>query len=102
MDYKGSIAENFFLTEYHSRIGYPIYNWMLMGAEIEFLHRDGSGTVVPIEVKSGTRTRARSLDSYITRYRPPHAAKFANVHSATRSGVVFTWPLYDVQFLRDL
>ena len=102
MNYKGFVAENFFLTEYRSRIGYPIYNWMLRGAEIEFLHRDGSGTVVPIEVKSGKRTRARSLDSYITRYRPPHAAKFANVHSATRSGVVSTWPLYDVQFLRDL
>ena len=102
MHYKGFIAENFFLCEYRSRIGYPIYSWMTGNAEIEFLHRDEGGTVVPVEVKSGSRTRARSLDSYIARYRPRHAVKFANVPSATRSGIVSTWPLYDVQFLRDL
>ncbi len=100
--YKGFIAENFFLTEYRARIGYPIYSWAQERAEIEFLHRDSSGDIIPLEVKSGTRTRARSLESYITRYQPSHAVKFANVHSATRDGVLSTWPLYDVQFLRDL
>lgn len=101
-NYKGFIAENFFLTEYRARIGYPIYSWAQERAEIEFLHRDSSGDIIPLEVKSSTRTRARSLESYIARYRPSHAVKFANVDSATRDGVVSTWPLYDVQFLRDL
>ena len=102
INYKGFIAENFFLTEYRSRIGNQIYSWAQRDAEIEFLHRDSGGNIIPLEVKSGTRTRARSLKSYITRYQPSHAVKFANVHSATRDGVVSTWPLYDVQFLRDL
>lgn len=99
--YKGFIAENFFLTEYRSRIGYPIYSWGQERSEIEFLHRGNSGNIIPLEVKSGTRTRARSLEFYIARYKPSHAVKFANVHSVTRDGVVSTWPLYDVQFLRD-
>lgn len=100
--YKGFIAENFFLTEYRARIGYPIYSWAQERAEIEFLHRGESGDIIPLEVKSGTRVRARSLESYIARYQPEHAIKFANVNRATRSGVVSTWPLYDVQFLRDV
>lgn len=100
--YKGFVAENFFLTEYRARIGYPIYSWAQERAEIEFLHRGKSGDIIPLEVKSGTRVRARSLESYIARYQPEHAIKFANVSSATRSGIISTWPLYDVQFLRDL
>ncbi len=100
--YKGFIAENFFLTEYRSRIGYPIYGWAQERAEIEFLHRGKNGDIIPLEVKSGTRTRARSLESYIARYQPKHAIKFANVPNATHSGIVSTWPLYDVQFLRDV
>lgn len=99
--YKGFIAENFFLTEYRARIGYPVYSWAQERAEIEFLHRDNHGDIIPLEVKSGIRTRARSLASYIARYEPPHAIKFANVSRATRSGGISTWPLYDVQFLRD-
>ena len=102
MNYKGFIAENFFLTEYRARINSPIYSWTQERAEIEFLHRDKSGDIIPLEVKSGTRTRTRSLASYIARYRPPHAIKFANVHSATRDGTVSTWPLYNVQFLDNL
>lgn len=102
IDYKGFIAENFFLSEYRSRINYPIYSWTQRNAEIEFLHRNKSGVIIPVEVKSGKRTRARSLGSYIERYQPQHAIKFANVQSSTQSGVISTWPLYDVQFLRDL
>ncbi len=100
--YKGFIAENFFLAEYRSRIGYPIYSWSHKRAEIEFLHRAENGDIIPLEVKSGTRTRARSLKTYIMRYQPAHAVKFAKVPSPTRDGIVSTWPLYDVQFLRDL
>ncbi|MCY3853559.1 MAG: DUF4143 domain-containing protein [Gammaproteobacteria bacterium] len=100
--YKGFIAENFFLTEYRARVGYPIYSWTQERAEIEFLHRGKNGDIIPLEVKSGKRTRARSLESYIARHQPEHAIKFANVPNVTRCRVVSTWPLYDVQFLRDL
>jgi uncharacterized protein len=53
------------------------YCWNEGQAEVEFLISTDSG-VVPIEVKSGKRTRAKSLMSYIKRYSPVVAIKLAN------------------------
>lgn len=68
--YKGYIAENFVQNELAARVGHPTYGWYQARAEVEFLHRDREGHIVPVEVKSGNRTRSRSLRSYIDRYAP--------------------------------
>lgn len=102
LTFKGFFAENFVATEYRSRVGYPMYGWQKNESEIEFLHRVNSGSICPVEVKSGRRTRAKSLRSYIDRYEPEFAIKFANVHVPTLANGVSTWPLYDVQFLGDM
>lgn len=102
LTYKGFYAENFFATEYRARVSYPIYSWQQRNAEIEFLHRAQDGSIYPIEVKSGKRTRAKSLRSYIDRFQPERAIKFANVPDRTHVDRTSTWPLYDVQFLKDL
>ena len=99
--YKGYIAENFVQTELAARVGYPSFGWFEARAEIEFLHRDQGGRVVPVEVKSGSRTQARSLRSYIDRYAPHRAVKLADSEGGS-FGEVETWPLYDAQFLADL
>lgn len=39
----------------------------LLNSLIEFVITTEEGSVVPIEVKSGTRSRAKSLQSYITK-----------------------------------
>ena len=101
LTYKGYFAENFFATEYRARVSYPIYSWQQRNAEIEFLHRSHTGSIYPIEVKSGKRTRAKSLQSYIERFQPERAIKFANVPERTHVDRISTWPLYDVQFLKD-
>lgn len=44
-------------------------------SEIEFIV-DINGEIVPIEVKSSNNTRARSLSSYIKKYKPSVAVKF--------------------------
>ena len=66
--YKGYIAENFVQTELCARVGHPTYGWFQARAEIEFLHRGRRDGIVPVEVKSGQRTHARSFRSYIDRY----------------------------------
>ena len=71
--FKGYIAENFVQTELTGRVAYPTFAWEHAQAEVEFLHRARDGSVVPVEVKSGSRTRARSLRSYIARYEPRRA-----------------------------
>ncbi len=102
MSYKGYIAENFVLTELRARVAYPLYSWEQARAEVEFLHRCDDGEVIPVEVKSGQRTRARSLRSYIDRYSPTRAIKLIGGLGGNPEGVLEVWPLYYAQYLRDL
>lgn len=100
--YKGFMAENFVQTELRARVAYPTYGWAEGRAEVEFLHQTAEGEIVPVEVKSGTRTRARSLSSYIERYGPRRAITLTASRRGPADGVVVNWPLYEAQFLREL
>ncbi|MDE0127400.1 MAG: AAA family ATPase [Bryobacterales bacterium] len=100
--YKGFIAENFVQNELGVRVSYPTYGWHQGRAEIEFIHRCSNGEVIPVEVKSGARTRARSLRSFLERYGPSRAVKLAGSPGGEKRGALQNWPLYEAQFLRDL
>ena len=102
LSFKGYIAENFVQNELSVRVAYPTFGWEQANAQVEFLHRDRDGEVIPIEVKSGSRTRARSLRSYVERYQPRRAIKLIGGPGGEGEGVVETWPLYYSQHLRDL
>lgn len=65
--YKGYFAENFVAQELIYAGTQDLYTWQEGRAEIEFL-KQTDGEVVPIEVKAGNITRARSLDSFINKY----------------------------------
>ena len=67
--YKGYFAENFVLQELKTQAIGPIYSWRENTAEIEFLAQL-RGDIIPIEVKSGFNTRAKSLNVYNRRYNP--------------------------------
>ena len=100
--FKGYVAENFVQTELSARVAYPTFAWEQAQAEVEFLHRARDGGIVPVEVKSGGRTRARSLRSYLARYQPRRAVKLAGGPGGDGDGPVEAWPLYYAQHLRDL
>ena len=100
--YKGFLAENFVQTELCARVGHPTYGWAEGRAEIEFLHQARNGEIVPVEVKSRRRSRARSLSSYIARYAPSRAITLTADPRGGRDGVVTNWPLFEAQFLRDI
>ena len=100
--YKGYIAENFVQTEMSARGLYPSFGWEQGQSELEFIHRDRTGEIVPVEVKSGSRTRARSLRSYLQRYKPQRALKLYGGTQHQESDAVEMWPLYHAQFLADL
>ena len=89
-------------TELCARVGHPTYGWAEGRGEIEFLHQAHNGGIVPVEVKSRRRSRARSLSSYITRYAPERAITLTAEPRGGRDGVVTNWPIYEAQFLRDL
>ncbi len=69
---KGYFAENFVAQELTAAGKAPLYSWTERNAEIEFLHTQ-ENAIVPIEVKAGTRTQAKSLQQFIKRYNPEEA-----------------------------
>lgn len=94
-EYKGYVAENFVQQELVAMGMDPTYSWHDARAEIEFILADELGKVIPIEVKSGKRTKAKSLQSYINKCSPPITIKLTGTRgSAELENKHFVYPLY--------
>lgn len=94
-EYKGYIAENFVQQELVALGIDPTYSWQDARAEIEFILSDEEGHIIPLEVKSGRRTRARSLQSYVQKCEPVKTIKLTATRGSEpeeRKHLVF--PLY--------
>lgn len=94
--YKGYIAENFVQNELVIKYGSPSYSWEYARSEIEFLFKTESGEIIPIEVKSGKRTRAKSLDVYVQRYQPEKTLKLIGSSGSIDDPKRLVMPLYYV------
>lgn len=95
-NYKGYIAENFVQNELVAKYGNPTYSWEYARSEIEFLFKQDNGNIYPIEVKSGKRTRAKSLDVYIQRYQPEKTIKLIGSRGSLENSNAIVLPLYYV------
>ncbi len=69
--YKGYFAENFIAQEFVSGNHRDLYSWQDGRSEVEFL-RDVDGDILPIEVKSGHVTHAKSLQKFVEKYHPKY------------------------------
>lgn len=99
-EYKGYIAENFVQQELTAIGINPSYSWNDARAEIEFIIANDEGTIVPIEVKSGKRTRAKSLQSYIDKCTPKMTFKFTGTQGSSASEQTnIVLPLYYAMYL---
>ena len=83
-EYKGFVAENFVQQELAAADVEPSHSWSGKQAEIEFVLGDDLGRIVPVEVKSGKRTRSRSLQSYAKKYRPHKTVKLTGTRGSGR------------------
>lgn len=94
-EYKGYVAENFVQQEL-AALGFdPTFSWSDARAEMEFIATDLSGSIIPIEVKSGKRTRAKSLLSYIEKCKPTKTIKLTGTQgSPALEQTHFVYPLY--------
>ncbi len=101
-NYKGYIAENFIQNEFISKLGSPTYSWEYARSEIEFLFKTDNGNIVPVEVKSGKRTRARSLESYIQRYEPTKTLKLIGSTGSLEDVINKVLPLYYVSKIEQV
>jgi len=71
--YKGFVAENLVMQELTAAGRRDPVCWREGRAEVEFLC-ETSGQIVPVEVKSGWVTQAKSLQAFCGKYHPPYCA----------------------------
>jgi len=96
--YKGFYAENFVAQEFIAA-EYPgagnreLFSWAGKNSEIEFL-KVVDNKVVPVEVKSGHRTKAKSLLVYKNKYAPPLQIKITANNLHRENPQVHNYPLY--------
>ena len=91
---KGYFAESFVAQEFTASGVLKLYSWTQGTSEIEFL-RIINDTLVPVEVKSGTRTQAKSLRQYMLKYSPQRAVKISAKPLNRQEGKALqNYPLY--------
>ena len=75
-DFKGGMVENYVCCQLTAN-EYNNYYWMSeRGAEVDFIIQR-NGDIIPIEVKSAENTKAKSLATYINKYKPEYAVKLS-------------------------
>ena len=92
--YKGYYAENFVAQAFLCSGVNDLYSWRERTAEVEFL-REIDGKILPVEVKSGRITQAKSLKVFSQKYHPPYRTIMSakNLHIDTKNNV-HRYPLY--------
>jgi len=99
--FKGYVAENFVAQELSCLGTAELYSWTGRAAEIEFVRQIGAD-IVPVEVKSGIRTRARSLSAYSAKYHPPWKIKLSARNLSIGKDGTLNLPLYLAGSVDDL
>ena len=101
-EYKGYIAENFVQQELAAIGIEPSFSWADARAEIELLISNERGQIVPVEVKSGRRTRAKSLQSYINKCKPHKTIKLTGTQgSPATEKEHIVMPLYYAKYVLE-
>ncbi len=74
--YKGYFAENFVAQEFLCRGFKELFSWQEDRSEVEYLLED-QGSSIPVEVKSGSVTKAKSLEKFTSKYKSPYQVIFS-------------------------
>ncbi len=90
---KGAFAENFVACELRAMGVETLYSWRERSSEIEFLDVAPDSEIIPVEVKSGRRTKAKSLKGNIDRYTPVRTFKLVGKVGGTNDKHLLP-PLY--------
>ena len=100
LSYKGFITENFVAQQIQKGFYGQIYSWMKGRSEIEYIlpYKD---LVIPIEVKSSIRTKAKSLVEYKKKYSPKLAIKLSGKNIRLEDGQLNA-PIYLAEHLNKL
>jgi predicted AAA+ superfamily ATPase len=93
--FKGALAENYIMQALVTG-GFMPYYWESNGkAELDFLFQDRQGNIIPLEAKSATNVRAKSLRRFIEMYNPPYAIRVSGKNFGFEN-MIKSVPLYAV------
>ena len=90
--FRGALTENYIAQTFISKDIDLMYFKPTQTMEIDFLLSDNS-YVIPVEVKSGTHIRSRSMSNYLMKYKPPYAIRISARNFGFSNGI-FSVPLY--------
>jgi len=91
-DFKGGLTENYVCSQL-VRSGHTCYTWQSEGeAEIDFII-SLEGNIIPVEVKSADNSMAKSLRTYMKKFKPEYAIKVSANNFGFANGIK-TIPLY--------
>ena len=91
-EFKGAMAENYFLQEWMWRHDDPPFYWKSANiAEVDFIVQHG-GDIIPVEVKAERNDKAKSLAEYRRKYSPRVSVKVSM--NALELGEIRHVPLY--------
>jgi len=97
--YKGMLCENYVAQSFAAN-GLKLNYWKSKkDAEIDFL-LNIDGNVIPVEVKSATNTKAKSLKIYIEKYNPKYSIKISSRNFGFVNNIK-SIPLYSVYLLSN-
>jgi predicted AAA+ superfamily ATPase len=99
--FNGAMTEQFVLQELKAAGFSPFYWGREKGAaEVDFILQ-WRNEIVPVEVKSGLRTKSKSLDVYRGLYHPAHTVRAA-LKNFGRNGDLYSVPLYMIAEISEL
>ena len=91
--YSRVLAENYVATELMLKTK-ELFYYTFANYEIDFLINIG-GDIIPIEVKAGRRNTSKSLNEYISKYKPQFAIRISSKNFGFENNIKSV-PLYAV------
>lgn len=93
IEFKGSLTENYVAQGLKSAHGGDLHYWASeRDAEVDFL-LEHDGEIFPLEVKSGTSNKKKSLLVYLDKYHPSLISR-GSLMNLKKDGIVCNYPLY--------
>lgn len=91
----GMLTENYVASSFKTS-GLNINYWKNdYESEVDFLLQSNDGLIIPVEVKSSTHVKSRSLNNYINEYHPKYAIRISSRNFGFINGIKSV-PLYAV------
>jgi len=100
-EFKGAIAEQYVLQQFKTIKDLPVFYWSneTSRAEVDFIIQIKS-KVVPVEVKAATNLQAKSLKSYMEKFKPSMAVR-TSLADYKKTENLTDLPLYCVEAIID-